>query len=57
MTKTERLEIEKAIRDISNDWSYCDEETGDECKGNKCLRGEHRAVCRLENLIRAARPD
>ena len=41
----------RAISEISQDWTPCDEETGRECKGLKCELGPHRAVAILQAAI------
>jgi len=40
-----------AIKNISDDWSRCDDSTGNECPRRICSYGEHRAAAMLEDML------
>ncbi len=46
--------LKKAQTAIGEDWERCDEESGDECRGEKCKVGAHRAMSCLDHAIEEA---
>ncbi len=52
-TKEKRIDdlAMKAYRAIQHDWERCDGDTGEECRGAKCLVGAHRAMVYIHRIM------
>lgn len=46
--------LQKAEKALGDDWERCDEQTGRECRGEKCHMGAHRAMSSLDYAIEEA---
>lgn len=46
--------LEKAQAALGDDWYRCDEQTGRECRGEKCQVGAHYAMAYLDRVANAA---